>query len=96
MARGSRQSGKLGGRVKKALEHRQKHGNESPEFEDAKQYVEGAKEFTNIPPAGSLVKGRPNADSSFYDPATFAAADATGVPRTMFRPSNGMGYWNGL
>jgi hypothetical protein len=83
--------------VENAFGHWQKHGAEFPEFQNAKQYVEGAQNFVNNPPAGTLTKIRPeNGDKLFYNPATntFGVQGANGAPRTMFRPGGGINYWN--
>ncbi len=80
-----------------AFGHWQKHGAEFPEFQNSKQYVEGAQDFMGNPPAGTLTKSRPaTGDTLFYHPPTntFAVQAANGAPRTMFRPGGGMGYWN--
>ena len=46
--------------VKNAFGHWKKHAAEFPEFINAKQYVEGAKNFLNNSPAGTLMKTRAN------------------------------------
>lgn len=81
--------------VKNAFSHWKKHAAEFPEFINSKQYVEGAKNFLNNSPAGTLMKTRANGDILKYHPGsnTFGVMDATGVPRTMFRPTDGMKYW---
>jgi len=83
--------------VKNAFGHWKKHASEFPEFVNAKQYVEGAKNFLNNSPAGTLMKTRANGDILKYHPGTntFGVMDATGVPSTMFRPTDGMKYWLG-
>ncbi|KAA0992038.1 hypothetical protein [Dyadobacter aurulentus] len=83
--------------VKNAFGHWKKHGAEFPEFLNAKQYVEGAKNFMHNSPAGTLMKTRANGDILKYHPGTntFGVIDASGVPRTMFRPTDGMKYWLG-
>jgi pyocin large subunit-like protein len=82
--------------VENAFGHWQKHGAEFPEFQNAKQYVEGAKDFFNKPPSETLTTTRPNGDTLFYNPAnnTFGVQAADGAPRTMFRPTDGINYWN--
>jgi len=84
--------------VKNALGHWNKHGGEFPEYQNAKQYVEGAQDFIDNPPPGTLTQVRPNGDNLLYNPNTntFASATSNGVPKTMFRPWNGINYWNGL
>ncbi|NDV97306.1 hypothetical protein D0T84_20735 [Dysgonomonas sp. 521] len=49
--------------VENALGHWQKHGKEFSEFQNAKQYVEGAKDFLHNSPSGTLMKTRPNGAS---------------------------------
>jgi filamentous hemagglutinin len=82
--------------VENAFSHWQRHGAEFPEFQNAKQYVEGAKDFFRNPPSGTLTKVRPNGDKLFYNPAnnSFGVQTANGAPRTMFRPTDGINYWN--
>ena len=83
-------------RVRNALEHWKDHRKEFPEFKNAKEYVEGARKLLNNPPEGSLVKTRPNGDTLIYHPKTntFGVKNSEGVPRTMFRPTDRMKYWN--
>ncbi|MFM0738145.1 RHS domain-containing protein [Paraburkholderia xenovorans] len=71
-----------------AYGHWKKHGAEFPEFQNAKQYVEGTKSFVSGPPSGTLTKIRPNGEVVFYDPGsnTFAVTTSNGTPKTMFRP----------
>lgn len=82
--------------VENAFGHYKKHKSEFPEFQNAKQYVEGTRKFLNSPPKGTLTKTRSNGDSLLYDPKTntFGVKDANGAPRTMFRPKDGLDYWN--
>jgi hypothetical protein len=82
--------------LENAYSHWVKHAPEFPEFLNAKQYVDGAHQFVKSPPSGTLTKTRPNGDNLFFDPATntFASQAANGAPRTMFRPSGGINYWN--
>jgi hypothetical protein len=81
--------------VKNAFGHWKKHAAEFPEFVNSKQYVEGTKNFLNNSPAGTMIKTRSNGDVLKYHPETntFGVMDATGVPKTMFRPNNGIEYW---
>jgi len=81
--------------VKNAFNHWKKHGAEFPEFMNAKQYVEGAGNFLNNSPIGTLVKQRPNGDILKYHSGsnTFGVMDAAGSPRTMFKPTTGLDYW---
>lgn len=82
--------------IENAYGHFVKHGKEFPEFQNALQYAKAAREFAANPPAGVLTKIRANGDRLFYDPATntFLSQRVDGALRTMFRPTNGMGYWN--
>ncbi|HET8670693.1 MAG TPA: hypothetical protein VFM05_08735, partial [Candidatus Saccharimonadales bacterium] len=78
-----------------AFRHWKKHRPEFPEFQNAKQYVEGAKKFFSDPPPHTLTKTRPTGDKLFYNPAsnTFGVQAPNGAPRTMFRPTDGIRYW---
>jgi filamentous hemagglutinin len=82
--------------VENAYDHWNKHRAEFPEFQNSKQYVEGAVNFFTHPPPGTLTKLRPNGDKLFYNPATntFGVQAPDGAPRTMFRPADGIIYWN--
>ena len=82
--------------VQNAFDHFKKHGAEFPECPNAMQYAKRAWEFVTNPPVGTLTKLRPNGDVLFYNPATntFAVRTADGSLRTMFRPTNGINYWN--
>jgi pyocin large subunit-like protein len=59
-------------------------------------YVHKAKTFVGRPPKGTLTLERSNGDTLFYDPKanTFAVASKDGAPRTMFKPKEGMAYWD--
>lgn len=54
------------------------------------------KAFTGHPPKGTETVKRANGDSLYYQASTntFAVTDRNGVPRTMFKPSNGATYWS--
>lgn len=82
--------------VSNAYGHWDKHKKEFPQYQNSKQYVEAAHSFVTKPPSGTLIKTRPNGDTLYYNPATntFASKDASGVPRTMFKPEKGMEYWS--
>ena len=82
--------------VENAFGHWKKHKSEFPEFQNSKQYVEGTKKFLNSPPKGALTKTRSNGDILIFDPKTntLGVKDAAGAPRTMFRPKDGIDYWN--
>lgn len=59
------------------------------------QFVKKAHAFVDHPPAGTLTLTRANGDTLFYDPKAnvFAVANKDGAPRTMFKPEDGMAYW---
>ncbi len=51
--------------------------------------------FIQNPPEGTLTLKRNNGDTLYYHPPTnqFAVATRAGAPRTMFKPDDGMAYW---
>jgi pyocin large subunit-like protein len=59
------------------------------------QFIRKAHDFVDHPPAGTLTLTRANGDTLFYDPKgnVFAVASKDGAPRTMFKPDDGMAYW---
>ena len=59
-------------------------------------YVRKAHAFTASPPTGAETLKRANGDTLFYDPKgnVFAVATPAGAPRTMFKPEEGMAYWD--
>ena len=59
------------------------------------QYVKKAHAFVGHPPKGTLTLTRKNGDILYYDPKgnVFAVASKEGAPRTMFKPDDGMAYW---
>jgi pyocin large subunit-like protein len=59
------------------------------------QFVKKAHAFVGHPPKGTLTLTRQNGDTLFYDPKgnIFAVASKEGAPRTMFKPDDGMAYW---
>jgi pyocin large subunit-like protein len=58
-------------------------------------FVDKAHAFVEHPPKGTLTLTRRNGDTLFYDPKgnVFAVASKDGAPRTMFKPDDGMAYW---
>jgi filamentous hemagglutinin len=78
-----------------AEHHWRKHGREFPQLHSAAEYEAAAHAFVSAPPPGTLVKHHRNGDTLFYDPTrnTFAVRARNGAPRTMFKPDNGMRYW---
>ncbi len=59
------------------------------------QFVKKAHAFVGHPPKGTLTLTRKNGDTLFYDPKSnvFAVATKGGAPRAMFKPDDGMAYW---
>lgn len=59
------------------------------------EFVQKAHAFVERPPKGTLTLTRANGDRMFYDPKAniFAVASKAGAPRTMFKPDEGMAYW---
>jgi pyocin large subunit-like protein len=59
------------------------------------QFIKKAHAFVGHPPKGTLTLTRKNGDILFYDPKgnVFAVSDKEGAPRTMFKPDDGMAYW---
>lgn len=59
------------------------------------QFVEKAHAFVHSPPRGTLTLVRANGDTLLYDPKAnvFAVKSRAGAPRTMFKPDDGMAYW---
>ena len=58
-------------------------------------FVEKAHDFVQRPPKGTLSLTRANGDKLLYDPKgnVFAVMSKAGAPRTMFKPDEGMAYW---
>jgi hypothetical protein len=88
--------GKAGTPAANALQHWNKHRAEFPELENSLQYVQRAHELLRTTRQGIQRKTRKNGEILLYDPNTntFAAYSPDGAPKTMFRPKNGMQYWN--
>ena len=84
------------GSAENAAEHWQKHGGEFPEDHSETDYVREANAFVHHPPPGTRIKHDSRGDTLFYQPSTgtFAVMDASGEPRTFFKPDNGAAYWN--
>lgn len=76
--------------------HWEKHHAEFPEFKTEKEYGDNALLFFQYPPKGTLFKRNEAGDYLFYhQPSnTFGVTTKDGVPKTMFRPSAGIKYWN--
>ena len=80
--------------LQNAFKHWQKHGNEFPEAQNSKQYVEHAWKFRDR--ADVLIKVRTNGERVLYDSPsnTFGVFTREGVPKTMYKPINGIKYFN--
>lgn len=76
-------------------EHWNKHKNEFPEFKNSEDYLNFTHQFIKNPPKGTLTKTRANGDSLMYNPDKniFISITKDGSPRTMFKPENGLEYW---
>ena len=61
----------------------------------AEDYLAKVQAFTANPPRGTEKVKRPNGDTLYYQASsnTFAVTDRNGVPRTMFKPDDGVTYW---
>ncbi len=59
------------------------------------EFVGKAHDFVGKPPKGTLTLTRNNGDRLLYDPKSnvFAVMSRAGAPRTMFKPDEGMAYW---
>ncbi|MHB8284962.1 MAG: hypothetical protein ACYDD1_09835 [Caulobacteraceae bacterium] len=59
-------------------------------------FLTKAHAFGDHPPAGTLQLERSNGDKLLYDPKAnlFAVITRDGAPRTIFKPRDGMAYWN--
>lgn len=59
------------------------------------EFVQTAHAFVDKPPRGALTLTRSNGDTLIYDAKAnvFAVATKAGAPRTMFKPREGMAYW---
>ena len=76
--------------------HWEKHRAEFPEFHSAQEYGDAALDFFQNPPEGTLTKVRPDGEKLYYHPPsnTFGVTAPDGTPKTLFRPSGRMNYWN--
>jgi hypothetical protein len=70
-----------------ALRHFKDHGADFG-ARSAVEYVNQAKQFLGSPPPGTLTRVRANGDVVRYNPDTntFGVMDASGAPRTFFKP----------
>jgi len=80
--------------VKNAFRHWKDHGQEFSELLNSKQYVEQAHNFFTRRDQ-LLTKVRPNGEILLYDADAniFGVFTNEGVPKTMFKPIDGILYW---
>lgn len=81
-----------------AEENARRHFDRNGEALGAKTYDDFLKRvhaFTGDPPKSALTLKRANGDTLIYEPRQnlFAVVTADGAPRTMFKPDDGMAYW---
>ena len=76
--------------------HWEKHQKEFPNFKTEKEYGDFALKFFQYPPQGTLFKRNQAGDYLFYYQKwnVFGVTTKDGVPKTMFRPTQGINYWN--
>ena len=88
-------SGKSGKPLQNLMGHWQKHKKEFSEINNVIEYLGMAR---NVVKTAQMSKTRANGEKLFYDPKTntFVATLPDGTPKTMFRPKNGMEYFNKL
>ena len=79
-----------------ASNHWDKHGKEFPGIRTKDEYVQRANEFVTNPPEGTLTRVRASGEIVYYEPKTntFAVKNVNGAPKTMFKPKNGIIYFN--
>ena len=70
-------------------------GKEISALEITDAYLAAITAFTTTPPADAETVRRGNGDMLIYQASTntFAVVDSDGVPRTMFKPDDGLAYW---
>ncbi len=71
------------------------HDGEAVGARSMDDFVAKAHAFIDSPPRGALVIERRSGDRLIYDPKAnlFAVATKDGAPRTLFKPRDGMAYW---
>ena len=81
--------------VRNAYSHWTKHSSDFPKFNNAKQYVEGARKFLTNSPKGTMTKVRSNGDILKYHSKsnTFGVMNSNRIPKTMFKPTDRLQYW---
>lgn len=80
--------------VKNAYCHWKDHRKEFPNLQNAKQYVDHARSFVGKSGNGLLTKLRTNGEILIYETQTntFVVYSKEGLPKTMFKPREGMTY----
>ncbi len=83
--------------IKSAYGHYDKHKMEFPEYRNAKEYVEGAHQFYNRPPKGTLYRSLDNGREAYYNQTSnkLLILQQDG-PATYMRPKLGIRYFNSL
>ncbi len=82
--------------VKNAFRHWKDHKRDFQNINNALEYVEEAHRFIKDPPPGTLTKVKSQDGATvFYHPESniFVVRDPSGAPRTMFKPSAGLSYF---
>jgi RHS repeat-associated protein len=74
--------------VQNAYQHWKMHGKEFPGLNNAKEYVDFARNFLKTPSPGTFTHTRASGDFLRYCPKnnTFGTMTKSGVPRTLFKP----------
>ena len=82
--------------VDNAYNHWKKHGSDFPQYQNAKQYAEGANDFVRNPPTGTQIKTK-NGDTMYYHPQsnTYVVTNSKGEVKTMYKPTRGQDYFDG-
>jgi pyocin large subunit-like protein len=80
--------------VGNALKHSKDHRKEFIGIQNSKQYVEHAWKFRDR--TDVMIKVRTNGERVLYDPSsnTFGVFTRAGTPKTVFKPRDGMKYFN--
>ena len=74
--------------VRNALDHWNDHKSDFPQYNNALEYINGAKMFLNNPPATAKTIIRRNGEKIVYDPISnvIGVADKYGVPKSLYKP----------
>jgi len=81
-----------------ASQHFHLFGKSVPEFKTVQQYVSAAYQFKLRRPKGTVYKVLANKDKVYYHEKTkvFAAYNSRGLPITLFRAKDGIGFYNNV